>query len=201
MKTISINVLSRISLFLFLVASLLMASCSDDPQSTNEEEVITTVIVTLDPVEVEDEAEGEVVTLSWDDTNLDAIVDDAEVIVSGPLVEDETYDASIQMLNRSVDSEVDITKEIAKEAEDHIFCFTVSGVKIAVTNRSEDKNGLPVGITSTWTTTTLSSGTVNITLRHQPGLKTGDCPGAGDTDASITFTVSVVPDPNEEGRL
>jgi hypothetical protein len=180
-----------ISLCAIVISASLLASCSDDPESTNEEEVVTTVIITLDPEEVEDEDPGEIVTLSWDDTNLDAIVDASEVIISGPLLANKTYGASIQILNKSVDPEIDISAEVLEEAEEHIFCFIVLNVNISITSPDEDRNGLPLGLTSTWSTTSVSTGTVNIMLRHQPGVKTGDCPGVGDTDVDITFPVSI----------
>lgn len=184
MKTLT-QTLNKFLLLLFVVSVSLMAACSDDPQSTNEEEVITTITVTLTP------EEGDVVTLSWDDTNLDAIVDESEITVSNNLVNDETYQATIELWNKSTNPDINITEEVAEEAEDHIFCFTVTGVEVAVTNRDEDSNGLPLGITSTWTTSDASTGTINISLRHQPGVKTGDCPGVGDTDVNITFDVTV----------
>lgn len=185
-KEILSHTLRRLFSVSMVFAICLFASCSDDPEATNEEEVITTVIVTLQPTE------GETVTLTWDDINLDAVVDESEIVVSDNLVPSTSYAATIKLLNKSGNSEVNITDEVQKEAEDHIFCFTVTTVGIAITNLSKDSNELPVGITSTWTTSASSaSGTVTITLRHQPGVKTGDCPGAGDTDASITFPISV----------
>lgn len=185
----------KLVLSLLIVSISLLAGCSDDPQSTNEEEVITTIIVTLTP---EDEGNA-VVTLSWDDANSDAIVDAIEVIISGPLRSGEAYEASIQILNKSAEPEIDISEEIAEEAEEHIFCFTVTTVGISITNLDEDTHGLPLGLTSTWATAaSASTGTVNIVLRHQPGVKTGDCPGAGDTDVDITFLVSV--ETEEEAR-
>ncbi|KXI85761.1 hypothetical protein ACS46_00250, partial [Bacillus cereus] len=159
----------------------LFVGCSDDPQATNEEEVITTFLVTLTPAVNPTPEVGDTIKLSWDDANLDAIVDASEVITSGSLQLNESYKASIQILNKSVDPEIDISDEVREEDEEHILCFTVTNVSIAITNLDEDKNGLPVGLESTWTTTTASTGTVTITLRHQPGVKTGDCPGAGDT--------------------
>lgn len=171
---------------LILVASLFV-SCSDDPESTNEEEVITTFTVTLDETGGDDQ-----VTFSWDDINLDGIVDASEMVTSGPLVLDKVYEASIQILNKSANGEPDITDEIREEKEEHIFCFEVTNVGITISNLDEDKYGMPLGLTSTWTAAVVGSGSVNITLRHQPGVKTGDCPGAGDTDADITFSVSVV---------
>lgn len=183
--------LSRFFLPLLSISALVFTGCSDDPQATNEEEVITTFTVTLIRDTKTLEA-GDTVTLSWDDSNLDAIVDANEMNTSGSLRINEKYKASIQILNKSVDPPIAISEEVEEEAEEHIFCFTVTNVSISITNPDEDKHGLPLGLTSTWTTTVASAGTVTIILRHQPGVKTGDCPGFGETDASITFNVAVV---------
>ena len=66
-----LRMLNRLTLFLFVITISLIAACSDDPESTNEEEVITTVLVALDPEEAAGEDEGEIITLSWDDVNLE----------------------------------------------------------------------------------------------------------------------------------
>lgn len=188
MKQISISIVNKLILSIFVISITLFAGCSDDPESTNEEEVITTITVTLKSKEVD----GHEVTLSWDDLNLDAVVDENEIVVSGNLLADTTYQASVQILNRSTNPEVDITEEIKEEAEEHILCYIVTGAGISITTTDEDKYGMPLGLTSTWATTSaVSEGTVNVALRHQPGVKTGDCPGFGETDATITFPVNV----------
>lgn len=192
-----IRTMNKFFLAFFVMSVSLIAGCSDDPESTNEEEVITTITISLAPMNNPEPEVGDTIRLSWDDANLDAIVDASEVSTTGPLHVDSAYSASIQILNKSADPDIDITLEIEEEAEEHIFCFTVATVGVSIETQDEDKNGLPLGLTSTWTTTsTASSGTVTITLRHQPGVKTGDCPGAGDTDVNITFPVSVA-FPNE----
>lgn len=191
MKNLSWLRLHKLVPALFIPVISLLAGCSDDPTPTNEEEVITTFIVALTPAVNPTPMIGDTVRLTWDDANLDGIVDASEVNTSGPLKANETYKASIQILSKGILTEVDITEEIKEEAEDHIFCFSKSDVNITITNPDKDKHGLPVGLTSTWTTTSASIGTVTITLRHQPGVKTGDCPGAGETDADITFQVEV----------
>jgi hypothetical protein len=183
--------LNRLILSLSFLAAFLFAGCNDDPQATNEKEVITTFIVTLIPAVNPTPEVGDTIRLSWDDVNLDAIVDANELITNRPLRLGEAYKASIKILNKSVDPEIDISEEVKEEDEEHILCFTVTNVGITITNLDEDKNGLPVGLTSTWTAAAVGTGTVNITLRHQPGVKTGDCPGAGETDATITFPVQV----------
>ncbi len=177
---------TRLFLSVFTVATLLLVGCSNDPEPTNEEEVITTVTVTLTPA-----GGGGVVTLTWDDTNLNGVVDASE-IEAGTLSTATTYTASIQLLNKSVTPTEDITEEIEEEANDHLFCFAATGVAITFSNFDKDENNLPVGLTSTWTTTTAGRGSVNIKLRHQPGVKTGECPGGGDTDIDITFPIEII---------
>lgn len=186
------EIMKRIKLSFYLPVTLLLvslAACSDDPETTNEEEVITTVTVTLktSPTDLNP------VVLSWDDANLNAIVDEGEITSSGALVIDEAYTASISLLNQ----DADVTEEIEEEAKDHIFCFESDDVDITFSGFDTDSNGQRLGLTSTWTTGDASTGTVNIKLRHQPGFKTGDCPLPGDpapgeTDVDITFDLEIV---------
>jgi hypothetical protein len=168
---------------LVLVCVVLLPGCSDDPESTNEEESITTVVVTLT------RAGGAPIVLTWDDANLDAIVDDTEITTSGSLLSNKTYNANIQLENKTAGTPID--EEVRDEADDHLFCFTATNVNIGFEYADEDSHGRPLGLVSTWTTTSASEGTVTIVLRHQPGVKTGDCPGAGETDVSITFNVEI----------
>ena len=167
--------------------TIMLAGCSDDQEAINEKEVITTISVMLTPKT----GGATPIVLGWDDANLDAVVDAAEITMSGGLKINTAYAADIQVANKSASSEIDIDEEILEEAEDHLFCFTVTGVALTIQVDDEDRNGLPVGLETTWTTTTASTGTVTIILRHQPNLKTGDCPGSGDTDVSITFNIQV----------
>lgn len=165
-----------------------LSSCSDDPEVVNEEEVITNVTLTLK----KSSTDPAPFIVSWNDVNLNSIVDEGEITSSGVLLEDETYAATIGLMNKTVD----VTEEIEEEAEDHIFCFEVADVDIGISGFDTDSNGQRVGLTSTWTTGDVSSGTVNIKLRHQPGFKTGDCPLPGDpapgeTDIDITFDLEI----------
>lgn len=186
-NTVLSKKLTGFFLLLFLVATTLLVGCSDDPEPVNEEELITTVNIMLTPVGGSSE---NAVTLSWDDLNLNGVVDAGE-IEQVVLYSRNAYTASIELLNKSVDPTEDITEEVREEAEDHLFCFEASGVNIAFSNFDKDANDLNVGLTSTWTTTAATgSGTVNIKLRHQPGTKTGSCTG-GDTDIDITFPIEV----------
>jgi hypothetical protein len=194
MKTLNILSRKRFSfLSACLFATLLLSNCSDDPKPTNEEEVITTLRATLTPV-----GGGTTVTLEFFDEDGDGSIDPEYLYspatpagTAAVLATNKTYTVALELLNETETPAEDITVEIEEEAEDHIFCFTVAGSNLTVTNRNQDANALPVGLTSTWNTTTASAGTVNIVLRHQPGVKDGNCPGPGETDIDVTFNVEI----------
>jgi hypothetical protein len=86
-----------------------------------------------------------------------------------------------------------ITNEILAEANDHEFFFQATDALVSVSNLSKDGKGLPLGVTSTWTAAaTAGTGTVNITLKHKPGIKAaGDSFAIGDTDISLDFSLRV----------
>jgi hypothetical protein len=103
-----------------------------------------------------------------------------------------TYTAEITLLNESVTPAENITEEVEEEADEHLFCFTVGGgANIDYSYADEDDNGLDVGLTTNWETGAASTGTITIVLRHQPGTKTGACPGLGETDIEVTFNVAI----------
>ena len=170
---------------------LFITSCKkDDPIIENEEELITTLIYTLTP-----EAGGDPVVLSFQDLDGDGAM--PPTITGGTLVANTSYNGSLQLLNESVNPAEDITVEVQEEAEEHQFFFenTISGLSIAYTD--EDENGHPIGLSSKITTTGPGSGTITVTLRHEPiktaaEVSTGDITNAGgETDIEVTFNVVV----------
>lgn len=173
-----------------LLTILLLTGCGDDPQPPNEEELITTVTVTLTP------SEGNPITMTFKDLDGIGAGEPVYAYSSGGdtavLSSTTTYTAEITLLNESVSPAKNITEEIEEEADQHLFCFTPEGgVNINVTYADEDSNALPVGLTTNWETEDAGTGTITIALRHQPGNKTGVCPGSGDTDVQVVFNVVV----------
>ncbi|MBX2965024.1 MAG: hypothetical protein KF845_02675 [Cyclobacteriaceae bacterium] len=181
--------LSRFFLSTFLVATLLLVSCGDDPEPAHEEELITTLTVTLTPTG------GAPITMTFKDLDGDGGGAPEYIYSSGGnaavLSASTTYTATITLLNESENPAEDITEEIEEEADEHLFCFTPTGANIGIAYDDEDDNGLPVGLTTTWTCGDAGTGTVKIVLRHQPGTKTGACPGPGESDIEVTFNVSI----------
>jgi hypothetical protein len=174
--------------FSFLTLMVLVfgfAACNDDPTPVNEEEVITTLTVSLTPA-----GGGVPVTLRFSDPDGSGSSAPTKT-VSGPLSAGKTYTAIITLQNESGASPIDITAEVRAEATDHLICFTTTGTSLTITAADTDDNGMAIGLTSTWTTASPGNSNVKITLRHQPGTKTGTCPGAGETDAEVDFDVTV----------
>ena len=171
---------------ILLMTILFLESCDkDDPKPVHEPEVITTVEVTLVP-----DGNGIPVTLKFFDADGEQGSIAPLITVSSSLKAGTTYSAVIELQNETVNPPLDITNEVAEEADDHLFCFDVSG-DIAVSYEDEDQNGLPIGLLTTWQVGAAGDGQVTLSLRHQAGTKTGECPGGGETDVEITFDVQI----------
>ncbi len=186
--------LSRLFLGSFLLATLLLVSCGDDPEPANEEELITTLTLTLTPTLTP--TGGDPITMTFKDLDGDGAGVPQYIYSTGGdaavLSASTTYTAEITLLNESVNPAENITEEIEEEADEHLFCFTVGGgANIDYSYADEDDNGLDVGLTTIWETGAASTGTITIVLRHQPGTKTGACPGPGETDIEVTFNVAI----------
>ncbi|KAB1159280.1 type 1 periplasmic binding fold superfamily protein [Tenacibaculum aiptasiae] len=181
-----------IKLFSILtIFSLVFASCSDStPTVVNEEEVITTMKVVLT------DSSNNTVTLESKD--LDGDGPNPPVITGGTLKASTTYNAVITLLNETENPAGNVTDEVAKEADEHQFFYSATGVAgtfaYAGTN---DSNGNPVGIQFTVTTGAAGTGTYTVTLRHEPnksaaGVKDGDITNAGgSTDIEVSFPITV----------
>ena len=132
----------------------------DAPDCENEEEVIDRVTLTFTPT-----AGGDPVVAVASDPDgpgpLDLTVGDVA------LMESTEYQLSITLEN-TIEGE-NITEEIAEEDEDHLFLFSfgeelfespdgdgnIDNRADAVNYNDQDSNGLPVGLSTNWTTACL----------------------------------------------
>lgn len=171
---------------LMLFSGLLLTGCkSEDPKPVNEEEVITTVEVTLVP-----DDGGATVTLKFFDEDGEFGSIAPVTTISGPLKAGATYAGAITLLNETLEPAESVSDEVAEEADAHLFCYTTTNVEVAYSD--QDANGLPIGLLTTWTAGAAGNAEVEIVLRHQPGTKDGKCPGTGETDVQVTFPLQVV---------
>lgn len=183
--------LSRSLAFLFMLATLLYSCKKDDNDVKNpippgnENEVITTLRITLvDSLNTSDvrvfefrdpDGPGGVPFDRFDTIRLDS---------------NRTYLATVLLLNETVSPTDTISQEVANEADDHLFCYVPAGTSTSVWITDQDSQGLPLGLYSTWYAGQAATGTLEVSLHHQPGIKNGDC-SLGETDVEVNFVVQV----------
>jgi hypothetical protein len=182
-----------------------LAACSDSGSSTNENEVITTVILKFAP------ATGATVTATFNDPDGDgggAPTIDPVNLAAG------NYTLTAQFQNRLANPQVEITDEIREEKNFHLLLFTGSAVVGPATTNTTgpleqsysdaDDNTFPVGLTNA-IVAHAGTGLLTVTLRHMPPeeppvkaantvalVKTGGVDSiGGSTDAQVNFNVTV----------
>lgn len=182
--------MKHLKLTSFALLAFTLFSCSnDDSGPVNEEEVITTIRVTLTNG-------GNTITLQSQD--LDGDGPNAPVVtVSGNLDTSTTYLGSVEFLNELENPVEDITAEVEEEGVDHQLFFELTNSLGTITYDDVDDNGNPIGLEFTLVTGNAGTGTLTLTLRHEPnkeasGVSDGDITNAGgSTDAEVSFPITV----------
>lgn len=204
-------------LFLFLALGFIVGcSDDDDPEEmememeNEEEEEISRVLLTFTPDNGEDP-----VTATWLDA--DGQGSSAPTIDQIDLVEGLSYTLTLALSNTLGSSDEDITAEIMEEADDHMFFFgftegifsdpsgngNIDSRNDPVNYNDQDSNGLPLGLSTSWTAGGHTDDPVEFTivLKHQPGQKTATSDvTTGGTDIDITFPL-VIAEGNEEEEV
>jgi hypothetical protein len=173
-------------LFIFILFLTFISCNKDDNNPGNVKEQITTMKLTLKET-------GSGTTKVFEYTDTDGSGGNPPVkfdpIVLSP---SRNYTCTIELLNGTGGSALNLTPEIINEAEDHQFFFEPATVNISVINLDSDAKGLPLGITSTWNTGAIGNGTIKITLKHKPDAKfVGDLVANGETDIEVNFTAQI----------
>jgi hypothetical protein len=198
-------------LFIFIVTasfSFLSGCDSEDPQKEDVPELITKVTLTFVPTT------GAPVIATATDPDGEGV---QNIKTDGPITlsKSTTYVLMIHLINglaQPTDEGYDITKEVENEGDEHMLFFGWTGDAFAdpagngnidaraeIVNytggaNSKDANGLPLGLTTTWTSASIAktSASFRIVLKHQPGLKTSTSTSDdGETDLDITFQLAV----------
>lgn len=178
-------------------AALLTTACDDDDPivEENEEELITTVVLTL----TGDDNSPRIFTFL--DLDGEGGVDGTASSTGGNLEANTTYAYSLDFLNQAETPPEVVTTEIREEDEEHQVFFSASGVDLDFAYNTDatevDDDGNPIGLVGTVTTGDGGTGTMTITLRHEPnkdaaGVSDGDITNAGgETDIQVVFDVEV----------
>lgn len=154
----------------------------ENPTNPNEQELITTFkIVFTDANGLLPNVEAQFVDIDGPGGANPTVFDTIQLVANA------TYNATITLLNESTIPVQNITEEVEEEGVDHLFCFDLtSGLNAVISKTDLDANNLPIGITTQWSLGTISTGTTTIRLRHQPGIKNGQC-DVGETDIELNF--------------
>ena len=175
-----------------LSAFILITGCKkkEDPVIPNEEELITTLTYTLISQDGTD-------TVVFRFQDLDGQGGNNPIITGGTLLTNTIYIGTIELLNEQVNPAQNITDEVKSESEAHQFFYNQSGIAATVSYNDADQNGNPIGIKTMVAAQSASTGTLTITLRHEPdkfatGVSAGDMTNAGgETDIEVTFDVDI----------
>lgn len=189
MKKAFLSSLSTLIVFVFF-----LSSCSKDepgdPIIPNEEEVITTLKYILIP-----NGGGDTLVFSFQD--LDGDGGNAPIILDDVLDANTTYTGTLLLLNELKNPAEDITVEIKEEATEHQLFYQTDLNGVDITYQDLDDNSKPIGLATRLSTLGAGTGTLTITLRHQPdknatGVVAGDISNAGgETDIEVSFNVEV----------
>tara|TARA_B100000963_G_scaffold138373_2_gene120486 strand:+ start:42 stop:644 length:603 start_codon:yes stop_codon:yes gene_type:complete len=194
----------RLNYLIYAVLTLfIFTACEEDeaaPEEENEVEVITDVKLVFTPT-----GGGAAVEAAAKDPD-GAGVQELQVLGAINLAANTEYLLSMMIENCLEDPCEDMNEEIAEEAEEHQFFFAFTNDAFTspagngnIDNASDpinyigfDGNGNPVGLNTSWTTGSASTGTFTVQLQHQPDVKTATSGSTdGDTDFALTFNLNI----------
>lgn len=172
----------KVNLLAALLLTIAFLSCKKD--DTTEQELITTVVVHLTAADGSFNQEFE-----WDDRDGDG--GNAPVIDEIILPAGKTFNCHAHFYDRSKTPEADVTAEIEADNTAHLLVYAVNGANLSIAPADADDNGKPFRLATTWTTGAISTGTVKITLRHEPDKDAANPDVTGEVDAAAEFVVKV----------
>ncbi|MCS6929399.1 MAG: hypothetical protein NZM43_07900 [Saprospiraceae bacterium] len=169
-------------LFCF-IASALITACKKEDDTENE--VITTVVVQLKSTDGSIDRR-----FTWNDPDGDGgLPPTVEDII---LARNKEYDAQVYFYDRSKSPEVNVTPEIERESDDHLLVYRINGaLQLTITPTDADTKGRPFRLKTRWTTKGASTGSVLITLRHNPNKLLSNPDETGSVDAEVEFPVRI----------
>jgi hypothetical protein len=193
------------SIMVVALPCLALAACGDSGNTTNENEVITTVILKFTP------ASGAAVTATFNDPDGDG---GAAPTIDPINLAPGNYTLTLQFQNKLVTPVDEITDEVRDEKNFHLLLFTGTAVVSPASTTADgpltqaytdiDDNGFPIGLTD-MIVAKAGTGQLTVTLRHMPPeeppvkaantvmlARSGGVDSiGGSTDAQVNFSVTV----------
>jgi hypothetical protein len=182
---------NRIILLGITVITFFAACKKDDnnvynPNPINEEELITTVSLSFNSNAFP------TLPIVYNYRDLDGIGGNTPTIDTIKLSRNSIYMLNVYFLDESKNPTVDISEEVAEEANDHLVVFNTDTnyLKVDITDLDTNSPALPLGLISQVTVKGPIVTTLRLTLKHQPGIKNGD-PNLGETDVEVVYPVVI----------
>jgi len=194
----------KLNYLLYAVLTLfIFTACEEDeaaPEEENEVEVFTDVKLVFTPA-----GGGAAVEAAAQDPD-GAGVQELQVLGAIDLVANTEYTLTM-VIENCLESPCELmNEEIEEEDEEHQFFFSftndaftspagngnIDTASDPLNYNDADGNGNSIGLNTSWTTGSASSGTFTVQLQHQPDVKTATSGATdGDTDFALTFNLNI----------
>lgn len=191
---------SQLCLLLVVAFGLIVISgCKDnpaDPDDDNEQELITSVTLTLTELDAAGNPTSTVATVNFKDP--DGSGGAAPTIGTLTLKQGKNYSGTIKLLDETKTPAEEITVEVGSEKDAHQFFYTAKeGAvgRVTVTILDKDSRNLPVGLQYRVAVSAgaVVAGKLNVVLSHyEPASKKDGTTRSDESDIDIDFPVSVV---------
>lgn len=180
----------------FTLPLLLFWGCEDDPtnpQNGNEQELITTVTLTLT-----ENGTSNIVTATFRD--LDGDGGAAPTISTLTLKAGSAYTGRIELLDESKNPAENITAEVEEEADAHQFFYTPQGElagRLTISITDKDGNNLPLGLAFTAAVsagpavTGSAANSLKIVLSHFDETPKSGTDPSDESDVDINMPVTI----------
>ncbi|MBC8109552.1 MAG: type 1 periplasmic binding fold superfamily protein [Verrucomicrobia bacterium] len=182
------KIISKVVFSVSLLGILALNACKNNDPQPDEQEQITTLTLSLVKA-------GTTTPISITFRDADGEGGNAPTTTPATLVLDAnaTYGVTLSVLDETKSPVENITEEIEEEKDDHQFYFAYSANNLTVNIIDTDSKNLPVGLISTFTTTSAGvAANLTVTLKHKPGSKAANDPvSKGETDIEVVFPVQV----------
>ncbi len=209
MKTKTINAISyikRIGILPAFAAAIILVGCKkdeEDPHHEHDHEVFTDVKLIFTNTE---DSEDVVEATAQDPDGEGA--EGLQVKSAINLDTSKSYTLTFEIMNNLETPGENIGAEIKEEDDEHqmFFSFTndafsnpggngnIDKASDPIVYNDEDGNGNPVGLNTSWETSSsvVSGGTFTVQLQHQPGVKTATSDAnTGDSDFELEFELNI----------
>jgi hypothetical protein len=165
----------------FLFFTLVVVLACKDKQL--EQELVTTIKVKLT------DAAGNTSTFTWEKKDPNSAA--APIVDTIKLTANKVYTGELMIFNAAVSPISDLTQEIRDKKADHLFVFKPATANLNVKITDLDANLKPVGLTTTWTVQAVSTGSINILLKHLPDKTAASPETTGSTDIDAIFPIKI----------